>query len=84
MIQPFILEKLQFSFAKMRSNKCADTQGLIWEMLKKGGPVLWQTLFDLYNKMGFSVPSNWRPIARIQIKYKSITKLLHQRLKECL
>ena len=84
MIQPFIHEKLQFSFAKMRSNKRADTQGLILEMLKKGGPVLWQTLFDLYNKMGFSVPSNWRPIARIQIKYKSITKFLHQRLKECL
>ena len=62
MIQPFTIEKLQFCFAKMRSNKCADSQSLIFEMFKEGGPVLWQTLIDFYNKvvvMG-QLAATWR------------------------
>ena len=72
MIQPFILEKLLFSFAKMRSNKRADTQGLILEMLKKGGPVLWQTLFDLYNKMG---PCQFPATGDRLLEYRSNTRV---------
>lgn len=49
-IQPFTIEKLQFCFAKMRSNKCADTQTLNLEMIKNSRPVLWQIFIDLHQK----------------------------------
>ena len=49
MIEPFTVAELQVCFAPMRVNKCPDSQGLVVEMFKHGGPVLWSTLIGLFN-----------------------------------
>ena len=62
MIEPFTVAELQVCFAQMRVNKCPDSQGLVVEMFKHGGPVLWNTLIGLFNTIltTGTIETHWR------------------------
>ena len=61
MIDPLPLQNSKFA-CPMRVNKCHDSQGLVVEMFKHGGPVLWNTLIGLFNTIltTGTIETHWR------------------------
>ena len=62
-IAPFTIEELEVAMKGLKNGRSKDTSGILAEMLKDGGPTLWQTLPNLYNevlKPDKAAPTQWR------------------------
>ena len=72
-IPPFSLQEIDKAIHQLRSGKCKDTNGLIAEMLKTGGPTLRSHLQRLYNDVlspNAAPPAQWK-YTSISVIFKS-------------
>ena len=63
-MQPFTLDELVLAIKKMSGRRCADSAGVVLEMIKYGSRRLHITSLDLYNDMlsrGF-IDDSWRAV----------------------
>eukprot|EP00959_Pyramimonas_sp_CCMP1952_P205669 4301053-Pyramimonas_sp.AAC.1 len=72
-IPAFTNSEIEHALKGLKSNKAADTEGIVAEMLKSGGKALRYILLDLFNRIlrpGTPTPKNWKHTV-IKVLYKS-------------
>eukprot|EP00973_Karenia_brevis_P017673 2427123-Karenia_brevis.AAC.1 len=77
-VRAFSMIELTDALKNMGSNKAADSNGIVAELLKLAGEPLWDILLDVFNDIllhGSEPPDSWRKTRLIVIMKKGDPKL---------